>query len=140
MTATLKRRTDDHPELLAYKDSKGWHDVKSTDINTYLDLKIPPHDGKPVLFAVGLAVSTNAPDSEAARKRVVSRAVKETADHLGNTPAVCRNSYIDPRVIDRFNDGRTIRGSLDKLGAESDQGELATLGPVEQAVLRLIRS
>jgi DNA topoisomerase IB len=148
LLATLKRRKDDHPELLAYKDSKGWHDVKSTDINDYL-AEIMGEDftakdfrtwHATVLFAVGLAVSTNAPGSEAARKRVVSRAVKETADHLGNTPAVCRNSYIDPRVVDRFNDGRTIRGALDKLGAESDQGELATLGPVEHAVLRLLRS
>lgn len=148
LIATLKRRTDDHPELLAYKDSKGWRDVKSTDINAYL-AEVMGEDftakdfrtwHATVLFAVGLAVSTNAPTSEAARKRAVSRAVKETAEHLGNTPAVCRNSYIDPRVADRYNDGRTIRGALDKLGAESDQGELATLGPVEQAVLRLIRS
>jgi DNA topoisomerase IB len=148
LIATLKRRKDDHPELLAYKDSKGWHDLKSTDINEYLaEIMGGDFTAKDfrtwhatVLFAVGLAVSTNAPESEAARKRVVSRAVKETAEHLGNTPAVCRNSYIDPRVIDRFNDGRTIRGALDKLGAESDQGELATLGPVELAVLRLIRT
>jgi DNA topoisomerase IB len=148
LIATLKRRKDPHPELLAYRDSKGWHDVKSDDINTYLaeimDEQFTAKDFRTwhatVLFAVGLAVSTNAPDTEAARKRVVARAVKETAEHLGNTPAVCRNSYIDPRVIDRYNDGRTVRTALDKLGADSDDGELATMGSVEAAVLRLIRS
>jgi DNA topoisomerase I len=42
------------------------------------------------------------------RKRVVSSVVREVADALGNTPAVCRASYIDPRVIDRFLNGETI--------------------------------
>jgi DNA topoisomerase IB len=147
LIATLKRRNDDNPELLAYKTSKGWQDVKSTDINVYL-AEIMGEDftakdfrtwHATVLCAVGLAVSTNAPTSEPARKRAVARAVKETAEHLGNTAAVCRNSYIDPRVVDRYNDGRTIRAALDKLGADSDDGELATQGPVEEAVLRLIR-
>jgi DNA topoisomerase IB len=39
---------------------------------------------------------------------VVSAVVKEVAEALGNTPAVCRASYIDPRVIDRFLNGETI--------------------------------
>jgi DNA topoisomerase IB len=147
LIGTLKRRTDDHPELLAYKDSKGWHDVKSSDINNYLN-EIMGEDFSAkdfrtwhatVLCALGLAVSTYAPTTEAARKRAVARAVKETAEYLGNTPTVCRNSYIDPRVVDHYNDGRTIRGVLDKLGADSDDGELATKGPVEEAVLRMLR-
>jgi DNA topoisomerase IB len=146
LIATLKRRNDDDPELLAYKTSKGWHDVKSTDINAYL-AEVMGEDftakdfrtwHATVLCAVGLAVSTNAPPSESARKRAVARAVKETAERLGNTPAVCRSSYIDPRVVDRYNDGRTIRAALDKLGADSGDGELASQGPAEQAVLRLI--
>jgi DNA topoisomerase IB len=144
--ATLKRRRDDSEELLAYKDSRGWHDIKSDDINDYL-AEVMGEDftakdfrtwHATVLCAVGLAVSTNAPTSEAARKRAVARAIKETAGYLGNTATVCRSSYIDPRVIDRFNDGRTIRGQLDRLGADSAEGELATQGPVETAVLRLL--
>jgi DNA topoisomerase IB len=148
LLASLKRRKDDHPELLAYKTRDGWHDVKSTDINDYLaevmGEEVTAKDFRTwhatVLCAVGLAVSTHAPTSESARKRAVTRAVKETAEHMGNTAAVCRNSYIDPRVVDRYNDGRTIRAALDKLGADSAEGELATQGPVEQAVLRLLRS
>jgi DNA topoisomerase IB len=146
LIATLKRRNDDNPELLAYKDDKGWHDVRSGDINTYLaeilNGEFTAKDFRTwhatVLCAVGLAVSADAPTSEAARKRAVARAVQETAAYLGNTPTVCRTSYIDPRVVDRYNDGRTVRGALDRLGAESGPGELATLGPVEQAVLRLL--
>lgn len=146
LIATLKRRTDEHPELLAYKTSKGWRDIKSGDINDYLaeilDGQYTAKDFRTwhatVLCAVGLAVSTNAPDTEFGRKRAVARAVKETATYLGNTPAVCRNSYIDPRLLDRFNDNRTIRGALDKLGEDVAPGELATQGPVEAAVLRLL--
>jgi DNA topoisomerase IB len=146
LIATLKRRRDDSDELLAYKDHAGWHDVRSTDINEYLaDVLAGEFSAKDfrtwhatVLCAVALAVSTNAPTSEAARKRAVARAVRETADYLGNTPTVCRTSYIDPRVIDRYNDGVTVRAALDRLGVESNEGELATQGPVERAVLRLL--
>jgi DNA topoisomerase IB len=148
LIATLKRRRDDNPELLAYKEAKGWHDVKSTDINTYLaeilDGEFTAKDFRTwhatVLSAVGLAVSTYAPTTESARKRAVARVIKETADYLGNTPAVCRNSYIDPRVVDRYNDGRTVRTALDRLGTDSAPGELATQGPIEQAVLRLLQT
>jgi len=75
--------------------------------------------------------------SKAARARAISRAVKEVAHYLGNTPAVCRASYIDPRVFDRYRDGLTIGGALDELG-EVEFGEPATQGAVEEAVLDLL--
>jgi DNA topoisomerase IB len=46
--------------------------------------------------------------SPSARRRQVSAAVAEVAELLGNTPTVARTSYIDPRLIDLFDDGRTI--------------------------------
>ncbi|MBV9487114.1 MAG: DNA topoisomerase IB [Frankiaceae bacterium] len=147
LIATLKRRKDDNPELLAYKTPKGWRDVKSSDINAYLaEIMRGDFTAKDfrtwhatVLCAVGLAVARDAPETEAARKRAVAWAVKETADKLGNTPSVARSSYIDPRIVDRYNDNRTIRAVLDRLGEDSDPGELATQGPIEAAVLRLLR-
>jgi len=54
------------------------------------------------------------------RKRKVVQAVKETADLLGNTPAVCRSSYICPEIIQSFERGKTISkyfGSLNELTA-----------------------
>jgi DNA topoisomerase-1 len=45
----------------------------------------------------------------ALRKRKVVEAVKETADLLGNTAAVCRSSYICPEIIQSFENGKTIR-------------------------------
>jgi DNA topoisomerase IB len=87
-----------------------------------------------------LAVSERAPDSESARKRAVARVVQEVADYLGNTPAVARASYIDPRVIDRYQEGRTIAAALGDLGRDCDFGDLATRGRAEQAVLDLLAS
>lgn len=43
-----------------------------------------------------------APKTEAEAKATVKRVVEETSEHLGNTPAVCKDRYIDPRVIDRY--------------------------------------
>jgi DNA topoisomerase IB len=147
LVRTLKRRRNEHPELLAYRDGNSWVDVKSSDINDYLrEITGGDFTAKDfrtwhatVLCAVALAVSADAPTSESARKRAVARAVKEVAHYLGNTPAVCRSSYIDPRVIDRYNDGVTIVGKLHQLGADARFGELATQGAIEAAVLDLLR-
>jgi DNA topoisomerase IB len=88
-----------------------------------------------VLAAVGLAVSTR-PPSESGRKRAVSCVVTEVAGYLGNTPAVCRGSYIDPRIFDRYRAGGTIAATLEDLAA--DHGAPATQGPIEAAVLDLL--
>jgi hypothetical protein len=50
---------------------------------------------------------------------------------------VCRKSYVDPRVVDRFDDGVTIAGVLGKLGSEPAYGH-PTQGPIERAVIRLL--
>jgi DNA topoisomerase IB len=62
--------------------------------------------------------------------------VKEVAGYLGNTPAVARSSYIDPRVFDRFEGGLTIGGVLTDLGEDGDLGSIH--GAAEEAVLDLL--
>ena len=90
-----------------------------------------------VLAAVALAVSgPAAPASQRARRRAINRAVQETAHYLGNTPAVARSSYIDPRVFDRFEGGLTIGGVLADLGEDADLASIH--GPAEEAVLDLL--
>jgi DNA topoisomerase IB len=91
-----------------------------------------------VLAAVGLAVSVRADDGDGARQRAVARVVQEVADYLGNTPAVARASYIDPRIIDLYEDGRTIAPALGELGKDTHFGDLATRGRTEKAVLDLL--
>ena len=144
----LLKRDGGGDELLACKDRDGWHDITSADINAYLKEvfgeDVSAKDFRTwhatVLMAVGLAVSTSAPRSASARTRAVSRAVAEVSTYLGNTPAVCRSSYIDPRIADFYDDGVTVARSLERLGANAAFGEPATHGQVEAAVLRMLRT
>jgi DNA topoisomerase-1 len=141
----LKRRRSGQ-ELLAYRNGRRWIDVKSLDINEYVKEvtgeEFTAKDFRTwnatVLAAVALAVSAGAASSPTARKRAMARAVKEVAYYLGNTPAVCRASYIDPRVFDRFRDGVTIGGALGQLGEGVAFGQPSTQGAIEEAVLDLL--
>jgi DNA topoisomerase I len=141
----LKRRRGGGEELLAYRNGRRWVDVKSGDINEYVkeaaggDFSAKDFRtwSGTVLAAVALAVSASAAASKTSRKRAKSRAIKEVARYLGNTPAVARASYIDPRVFDRFDGGLTIGGVLPEL--IDDTGPWPDVqGAVEEAVLDLI--
>jgi DNA topoisomerase IB len=142
----MKLRRGGDEELLAWKDGSRWVDVKSTDINDHLRLVVGEDFSAKdfrtwnatVFAAVGLAMSRGA-TSESARKQAVTRVVKEVAGYLGNTPAVCRASYIDPRLIDLFHSGVTVRTDLSALGHDVDVGEPATHGTFEADVLALLR-
>ena len=143
VVARLKKRRGGSPELLAHKTAGRWRDVRSGDINAYLK-DVTHRDasakdfrtwGATVVCAVALAVAEE-PRSKTARKRTITRAIKEVAYYLGNTPAVARASYVDPRVIDRYDDGLTIRHALPQLAADEDG--TAIQGPVEEAVLDLL--
>jgi DNA topoisomerase IB len=144
LICTLKQRRGGGDELLAYKGAnRRWTDVGSADINAWLKQAtgedVSAKDfrtwGATVLAAVGLAVSP-VPPTKTARKRAMARVVKEVAHHLGNTPAVARASYIDPRTFDRYRDGVTIAGTLPGLAEEGDG--TAIQGAVESAVLELV--
>ena len=104
-----------------------WCDVRSPDINAYLKAAtgadVSAKDfrtwGATVLAAVGARRHRAATRlTQTARKRAITRAIKEVAYYLGNTPAVARSSYIDPRVFDRYRDGQTIKPALDLVGDE----------------------
>jgi DNA topoisomerase IB len=145
---SLKRRRagEGRDELLAYRSGNRWHDVSAADINDYLrevsDGDFTAKDFRTwhatVLAAVGLAVSVPAAESESARKRAVARVVREVADYLGNTPAVARASYIDPRIITLYEEGVTIAPALADLGKGREFGDVATRGHAERAVLKLL--
>jgi DNA topoisomerase IB len=141
----LKRRRGGGRELLAFQNG-GWRDVRSSDINEYIK-EITGGDfsakdfrtwNGTVIAAVALAVSGRAAKSPTARKRAIARSAREVAHYLGNTPAVARSSYIDPRVFDRYSAGVTIGGVVDLLGDVAELGAPATQGPIEEAVLDLL--
>ena len=139
----LARRTGG-PELLAYQDGRQWRDLSSNDINSYLKgllgEEMSAKDFRTwhgtVIAAVVLAEANERARTMSARKRAVSAAMKEVAGYLGNTPAVARASYVDPRVIDLFNDGATISPAL--AATDTDLSDGTTHGKIERAVLNLL--
>jgi DNA topoisomerase IB len=139
VVAALKKRRGGGDELLAYRDGRRWRDLRSDDINDYIKQHIGEEFSAKdfrtwnatLLAAVCLAVDAAA-GSKTARKRIVNACVKDVAEMLGNTPAVARRSYIDPRVFDRYQSGWTIRvaeaAALDGLAERRRRGlELAVL-------------
>jgi DNA topoisomerase IB len=137
VTVLRRRRAPASAELLAYKDASGrWTDLTAEDVNEYLHEHVGPDCSAKdfrtwvgtVLAAVILA-DRERPESESARRRQVREAVAEVAQHLGNTPAVARSAYIDPRVVERYEADDTVARAL--RGAD--------LEGIERAVGRLVR-
>ncbi len=143
----LLERRGGGPELLAYQTEDGeWKDVGTTDINSYVKQvvggEVSAKDFRTwhgtVIAAVALARVNDTAKTASARKRAVSAAMKEVSLYLGNTPTVARASYVDPRLVDLFNDGATITPSL--VGTDADLSDGATHGKVEKAVLALLQT
>jgi DNA topoisomerase I len=115
--------------------------VRSTDINGYIKRfageEFSAKDFRTwhatVLAAVLLA-HEDAQPSQAGRKRAVAAITREVAAELGNTPVVSRSSYIDPRVVDRYQEGTTI-----EMPRDEEPSDDAMRDRVEQAVLDLLR-
>ena len=145
VVGTLKRRRGGGDELLAYKQGSRWRDIKSGDINEYIkEITGGDYSAKDfrtwnatVLAAVALAVAGEVAGTKTGRKRAVTRAVKEVSHYLGNTPAVCRASYIDPRVFDAYEGGLIIGPAVQE--AVESGGEMSIHQPqLERAVVDLI--
>lgn len=148
-TATVVRQLLERPEgtgeeLLAYEVADGsWRDVSSAEINAFLKeisgAEITAKDFRTwnatVLMAARLAEAPP-PRSRTARKKIVSAAYREVSEQLGNTPAVCKASYVDPRVVDRFEHGETVAAALS--AAEEADAARDVQRVLEQAVCRLL--
>jgi DNA topoisomerase IB len=113
----LRSRRRGRARLLAYKSHTGWQEVRSDDINEYLrevaGTAMTAKDFRTwhatVLAAVALArVDDGARRSRTSLRRSIAGAMREVSRELGNTPAVVRSSYVDPRVVEKFAAGETI--------------------------------
>jgi DNA topoisomerase I len=142
----LKRRRAGG-RLLAYRDGRAWTEIDAAAVNDY----IKSHTGQDfsakdfrtwnasVLAAVALARSSPAQLARGSQRRAVSAAIKVVAEYLGNTPAVTRASYVDPRLIDRFEAGITIAPALEALGSRGpDLSDQRVRSRIEAAVLDLL--
>ncbi|UJA21538.1 DNA topoisomerase IB [Thermoleophilia bacterium SCSIO 60948] len=137
-------------DLLAYRhngEPNGeWIDVKAADINAYLkEVTGGDYSAKDfrtwngtVIAAIQLAGVVDRATSKTARKRLKNEATKRVAEYLGNTPAVARSAYIDPRVFDQFDSGVTIKGSIDYQKRVTDDNDFVDRDKIEAAVLKLI--
>jgi DNA topoisomerase I len=142
---TLRRRRGGGSQLLAYRQRRRWHDVRSSDINEYLKEALGGEFSAKdfrtwnatVMSAVAVAIDGRDASSKAARKRVIDEAVRGVAELLGNTRAVARRAYIDPRVFDRYLSGWTIAAELERirdLGSPTDR----VRARIERAVIALL--
>ena len=141
----LKRRRGGGPQLLMYRDGKHWHPLHSEDINEYLKAELgegfTAKDFRTwnatVMAAVSLATAGKDASSKTARKRAMDRAVRAVSELLGNTPAVARRSYIDPRVFDRYQSHWTIAGELERID-DLEPADDRVRARIEHAVLDLL--
>jgi len=150
---SLKRSGYPGERLLAYRDTEGWHELRSSDLNvafkqlvgeqyTVKDLRTW---AATVTAAVALA-RTGPVATEREIKRAEKDAMKVVSEHLGNTPAVARSSYVDPRVLDEFAVGRTIARNISRLTkadrARLELGDIVQIrdrDALERAVMRLVK-
>jgi DNA topoisomerase IB len=139
----MRRRRGGGVELLAYKEGRSWRDLTATHVNDrlrqLLACEVSAKDFRTwhgtVHAAVALAVRPA--DTRTARKRAVAAAMRDVAAHLGNTPTVARASYVDERVIERYNSGQTIAAAVRR--ADKQPLPLQRQAVIERAVLRLLR-
>jgi DNA topoisomerase IB len=140
----LERPADAGEDLLAYQlDDGTWRDVTSAEINAYLKeisgAEISAKDFRTwnatVLMAAALA-ETPTPKTKTARTKAVRAAYVRVSEQLGNTPAVCKASYVDPRVVDRFENGETVVEALRAVA--STEGDRAAQRTLEQAVCQML--
>jgi DNA topoisomerase-1 len=139
---TMRRRRGGSERLMAYKDLRRWADLDAARVNDYLresvGADLTAKDFRTwhatVLAAAALAASEEPGDTKASRRRAVSGAMKEVAEFLGNTPTIARSSYVDPRVIDLYEDGVTIDARAGSRAKDPAERQAA----MERAVLRLL--
>jgi DNA topoisomerase-1 len=145
--ATLVRRCRELPgqRLFQYLDSRGRAvPVTSTDVNHYVRTatggSFTAKDFRTwaaTMACAALLASRRPGDSQTARKREVKKIVEAVAEQLGNTPTVCRNSYIHPAVIEAYVDGRLPDAWTRAARTGLDAGSLVE---IERAIGLYLRS
>jgi DNA topoisomerase I len=144
--AALKRRRGTE-QLLAYREGGRWRELHADEVNAYIkdgtggDFSAKDFRtwNATVLAAIALAARAGPHRSRGGPDRAVSAAIKTVAAYLGNTPAVARSSYVDPRVIDRYKAGTTIAPALGTMnGGGPDLARPRVRRRIEAAVLELL--
>jgi DNA topoisomerase IB len=157
--SSLKRRRSGGKALLAWKAAEGWVDVRSGDVNGYIKEnageEYSAKDFRTWSATVMAAVSfASEPEGGGPPpRRQVNAVVRRVAEAIGDTPAVCRSSYIDPTVIEGLSSGRAAtqlrrrlwRAAVDVDGPGDAEGldwlgrlDSASRCAIEASVLRIL--
>jgi DNA topoisomerase I len=142
---TMRRRRSPEPRLMAYQVDRRWQPLDASRVNDYLRTStggdMTAKDFRTwhatVLAAAALADPKEPGDTKASRKRAIRQAMVEVSTYLGNTPAIAKASYVDPRVVDLYEDGVTIEKEVvQEQHATTEERQDA----IEQAVLKMLAS
>jgi DNA topoisomerase-1 len=133
-------------ELFQYIDDDGERrDVDSADVNAYLqEISGEPFTAKDFRTWAGTVLASLALsefesfDTQAAAKRNITHAIEHVSNHLGNTVAVCRKSYIHPAILDSYLDGSLLEFLKGRV-EEALREELEGLSGEEAAVLAFLQ-
>lgn len=132
-------------EVFKYERDGEIVDVRRTDINAYIKENMGERFSakdfrtwSATLICASALARGGCADTERARKRALVAAVKETAHHLGNTPAICRASYISPCVLSSYQRGVLVDASFEAV-EDLLSNKLRGLHPAERALLELLR-
>jgi DNA topoisomerase-1 len=139
----MRRRRVGGDQLMAWRDGGSWRNLDASQVNDYVreatGMEATAKDFRTwhatVLAAAALAETEEPGGTKASRKRAVSGAMKEVAEFLGNTPALARSAYVDPRVIEAYESGTTIASVAGRSFRSADERQAA----LERATLRLLR-
>ncbi|QRY42877.1 DNA topoisomerase IB [Mycolicibacterium boenickei] len=141
---SLQRSRSNGDRLLAFRQSSEWTEVHAEDLN--LRFKEMVGDDYTVkdlrtwhgtVLAAEAFVDADPPVDDKVVKRVESAVMREVAEALGNTPAVARSAYVDPRVVDAYRDGLTIAAGARRASRVRNGDKRQAI--LEASTARLIR-
>ncbi|GGD30997.1 DNA topoisomerase IB [Nocardioides daphniae] len=138
---TMRRRRDGDHCLLASRNGPTWAPLTSDIVNDYIR-RITGIDATAKDFrtwhATVIAAAVLGDEGPATTKKdrriALTRTWEEASKLLGNTPTQARTSYVDPRVVDAFDEGRTVPRAVARAQLEGTERSR----PLELAVLRLL--
>ncbi|USQ75367.1 DNA topoisomerase IB [Ornithinimicrobium cryptoxanthini] len=146
LVKALRRARTGTDRLFCYRPAAGgdWREVHADDINTRFkelageecsvkDLRTWQATVRAALYLA----EAQEPASDTERRRILREVMSRVADDLGNTPAVARGSYVDPRVVSAQESGRTIAAAIERVGSDNlDRPHVRA--KLERAVIRLL--
>jgi DNA topoisomerase-1 len=138
------RHRDRTERFLVCRNGSDWADLHADDLNArFKELVGDEYTVKDLrtwhgtVLAAAAFVDADPPVNKTVIKRVESAVMKEVAEELGNTPAVARSSYVDPRVVAGYESGLTIAAGVRRADRTKTPGERQAI--LENSTARLIR-